>query len=85
MVFSETKDWMMADTKTPNNINGIASKMILRKMVLTLKKELGILVKIELFLISSAKRKRNTNVQNRRKMVQSLMILFIINTTNLPP
>jgi hypothetical protein len=26
MVFSETKDWMMADTKTPNNINGIASK-----------------------------------------------------------
>jgi hypothetical protein len=58
---------MIADTNTPNNINGIASKMILRKMVLTLKKEFGILVKIELVLISSAKRKRSINTEKKEK------------------
>jgi hypothetical protein len=60
--------------------------VLLRKIVFTLKKTLGILLKKEMFLIASAKRKRNTNAQNRRKMVQSLIILLnIATTTNLPP
>ena len=50
----------------------MASKIILRKMVLTLKKELGILLKIEIFLISSAKRKSEINKMNNRKIKQSL-------------
>lgn len=66
----------MADTNTPNNIKGMASKVILKKMVLTLKKEVGILLKIDMFLISSAKRKRNTNKQNNRKPNKSFSNLF---------
>jgi hypothetical protein len=53
----------------------MASKITLRKMVLTLKKELGILVKMGRFLITSAKRKRNKNKPNNRRMKLSFRIL----------
>lgn len=51
----------MADTNTPSKINGMASKIMLRKMVFTLKNVLGILVKKEMFLSASAKRNRKRN------------------------
>lgn len=74
----------MAETNTPSRINGIASKIILRKMVLILKNELGILLNKEMFFNTSAKRKRKINKQNNRNTVVSFNSLFIKVTTKTP-
>ena len=50
---------MIADAKTPNKINGIASRIILKNIVLTLNNELGIVVKNEKLFTTSENRNSN--------------------------